>query len=262
MDFYHYLLKQQKEGQQLTKDDVDARSLYRLSIIQNIPDRLIGELYHLTKNQVIYRRHKYGIDNIFLTKSVQDREKILKKAGIDPDHFEDPVINQAFNQSLTTYAETRGFNLDFLNHLLEQKKTIPVEPKELSHIQTLSLEELRAKLPSPSSKQKSINPYVKAYVLKRADGKCDLCGKPAPFQKLDNTPYLETHHIVYQQYSGPDHIYNLVALCPNCHKKIHNRQEDQDYQKLITRIETYITLYDPIFLPQLDQLFFEKKKEN
>jgi 5-methylcytosine-specific restriction enzyme A len=35
---------------------------------------------------------------------------------------------------------------------------------------------------------------VKAYVLKRAGGRCESCGAHAPFIRKDGTPYLEPHH--------------------------------------------------------------------
>jgi len=66
------------------------------------------------------------------------------------------------------------------------------------------------------------NPKVLAKVLKRADGICELCNKPAPFlRKTDNTPYLETHHIKPLSEGGLDNIDNVVAVCPNCHAEQH-----------------------------------------
>jgi len=35
---------------------------------------------------------------------------------------------------------------------------------------------------------------VHRYVLMRAEGKCEACGSPAPFQRLNGEPYLESHH--------------------------------------------------------------------
>lgn len=62
---------------------------------------------------------------------------------------------------------------------------------------------------------------VKAWVLQQADGKCENCGKPAPFTGADGTPYLEVHHVRQLADNGPDTITNAVALCPNCHKEFH-----------------------------------------
>ncbi|WP_429628901.1 HNH endonuclease [Tunturiibacter psychrotolerans] len=34
-------------------------------------------------------------------------------------------------------------------------------------------------------------------------------------------PYLECHHIVWLARGGDDTIENTVAMCPNCHRRMH-----------------------------------------
>lgn len=65
------------------------------------------------------------------------------------------------------------------------------------------------------------NPYVRAYTLQQAQGRCQLCEQPAPFRLPDGTPFLEVHHIIPLESGGPDTIENCVALCPNCHREVH-----------------------------------------
>lgn len=66
------------------------------------------------------------------------------------------------------------------------------------------------------------NPDVIVEVLKRAHGICEKCGKRAPFIRAsDGTPYLEVHHIVPLSEGGEDTIENAIAVCPNCHRKVH-----------------------------------------
>ena len=48
-----------------------------------------------------------------------------------------------------------------------------------------------------------------------------------------NEPYLETHHIEWLCNGGADTIENTVALCPNCHKKMHVVDDPQDKAKLV-----------------------------
>ena len=76
------------------------------------------------------------------------------------------------------------------------------------------------------------SPYVAEFAKKVANGMCQLCGQPAPFKDSDGTPYLESHHIVWLAQGGPDTIYNVVALCPNCHRKMHVVNDDIDVAKL------------------------------
>lgn len=78
----------------------------------------------------------------------------------------------------------------------------------------------------------SRNPYVAAYALHRAGGVCQLCDAPAPFRKQDTTPYLEVHHIEWLSRGGVDTINNTVALCPNCHRKMHVLDRHIDRDKL------------------------------
>jgi 5-methylcytosine-specific restriction protein A len=74
--------------------------------------------------------------------------------------------------------------------------------------------------------------YVKLYALLRAGENCQLCENPAPFLKKDGSPYLEVHHIDYLASGGSDSIDNVVAICPNCHRKMHSFEIQNDISKL------------------------------
>ena len=71
------------------------------------------------------------------------------------------------------------------------------------------------------------------YAKKRANGICQLCGNPAPFMRSNGEPYLESHHIKWLSKGGEDTIRNTVALCPNCHKRLHVLNDEEDIKKLI-----------------------------
>jgi 5-methylcytosine-specific restriction protein A len=65
------------------------------------------------------------------------------------------------------------------------------------------------------------NQTISEYAKRKANGLCQLCNQPAPFHYPDGEPYLETHHIEWLSKDGKDLIENTVALCPNCHRKMH-----------------------------------------
>lgn len=66
------------------------------------------------------------------------------------------------------------------------------------------------------------NQDVVAEVLFRATGTCEGCNNAAPFlRRNDGTPYLEVHHKQQLSAGGEDTVENAIALCPNCHRKIH-----------------------------------------
>jgi len=73
---------------------------------------------------------------------------------------------------------------------------------------------------------------LRRQVISHANGNCELCGMPAPFNDLDGQPYLEVHHLVPLHTGGDDSLPNLVALCPNCHRKVQVAPTATDARKL------------------------------
>lgn len=65
------------------------------------------------------------------------------------------------------------------------------------------------------------DPEVVAWILEQAAGACEACGENAPFQREDETPYLEVHHLRMLADGGSDTTTNTIALCPNCHREFH-----------------------------------------
>lgn len=84
------------------------------------------------------------------------------------------------------------------------------------------------------------DPVIAAAVKERANGKCDLCGQPAPFNNANGLPYLEEHHLSRLADGGDDSIDNAVALCPNCHRKMHIVKDEKDTEMLNKRILAYM----------------------
>ena len=83
------------------------------------------------------------------------------------------------------------------------------------------------------------DPAVAELAKRRAGGKCDLCRRPAPFTNTANEPYLESHHIVWLAHGGADRPENTVALCPNCHRKMHVVADKKDVLRLTRRTEAH-----------------------
>jgi hypothetical protein len=67
------------------------------------------------------------------------------------------------------------------------------------------------------------DPAVVAYALRMAKGICGDCGNSAPFvSNRTGLPFLEVHHVQMLKDGGSDTVENVVALCPNCHRKRHH----------------------------------------
>ena len=57
----------------------------------------------------------------------------------------------------------------------------------------------------------------------------------APFQTKSG-PYLECHHVHRLADGGPDHPENVVALCPNCHRRAHFSNDAQAYNETLKKV--------------------------
>ncbi|ADI73261.1 HNH endonuclease [Methanohalobium evestigatum Z-7303] len=111
-------------------------------------------------------------------------------------------------------------------------------------IKDLSIEELKqrvrqSKKNSTKPDRREVNtetpkrdPYISELAKRMAKGVCQLCGNNAPFYDRGGNPYLETHHIIRVSKDGDDTIDNVVALCANCHRKMHILNLDYDKDKL------------------------------
>ena len=113
------------------------------------------------------------------------------------------------------------FNEDSVND--EHKDRLKSLKKEIS-----DLTEAILKASEKTVLIRSRDEKIRAYALERANGVCELCGNPAPFFKKNGEPYLESHHIKALKDGGPDSIYNVVGLCPNCHRKMHSLGLEKD----------------------------------
>lgn len=116
---------------------------------------------------------------------------------------------------------------------------------EADALEALDLETLydRAKGNAPST-ETSRTTYtrsaaVRAYARRVADGVCQGCGDPAPFVGRDGEPFLEVHHLHRRSDGGPDHPDNVVALCPNCHRRVHYGEDGEEFNReLIADVES------------------------
>lgn len=73
------------------------------------------------------------------------------------------------------------------------------------------------------------DPNVRTAVLRRAGGRCEHCGEPG-FSMPNGAVYLETHHVVPLADDGPDVVGNVVALCPNHHRRAHHGLDRAELQ--------------------------------
>lgn len=115
------------------------------------------------------------------------------------------------------------------------------DPAKMTRISNSELDDRSTKLSKeehePTVKETKVyyrNPYLKEAVKRVAAGKCQLCKQEAPFFDSYGEPYLEEHHIVRLADGGSDTFDNVVAICPNCHRKVHVLNDDKDISILVS----------------------------
>lgn len=125
-------------------------------------------------------------------------------------------------------------------HQIEKMQDSPDEQKaDAEKLSDVALNRLAIRYSKQTVKSRTLkskvyirNQYIAEYIKRRAKGICQLCGQPAPFSDINGAPYLEAHHIIWLSRGGTDSIDNTVALCPNCHMKMHIVDDVQDVKKL------------------------------
>lgn len=139
------------------------------------------------------------------------------------------------------------FPLKLLNDLVpvEYKEYSPLIEKIEKPIKKLNILELekRSKFVSEKPGTRKIvstiyerNPYLVELVKRKSKGICDLCKEKAPFKDKKGEHFLEVHHIVWLSQNGEDKLENMVALCPNCHRKMHILNLEEDKKILLNSI--------------------------
>lgn len=124
---------------------------------------------------------------------------------------------------------------------LEDDTTLDVEDDLSTPLAMLRAKAFDASEYSPTDEigKKAVSTYyrrsddVRRYVKRRALGFCEGCGEPAPFKTKKGNPYLEAHHVIRRADKGPDSPDTVIALCPNCHKRIDQGKDSDEYTSLL-----------------------------
>lgn len=202
-----------------------------------------------SQNKTLAVAAKEGI-KVYLFESYADNEYYFEgEVELAGPIFQAEEIDAEGNlRTVVKYPLRRKDNK--ANVIIDIESVKQSEKEKIKEVQRHSIEDIKNKakaveLKDVSTKEvKTIyrerNQYVAEYTKNRAKGICDLCGKEAPFKDRDGKPYLESHHVITLADGGPDGIYNTVAICPNCHKKIHVLKDSDDIKKLEDIILKYL----------------------
>lgn len=201
----------------------DYVSIRNNKLANNVKYKILA-MYYPYKYLTIYsdRHLSYFCDKAGIPALDGDDELIMQRKLIQWKESNDKI--KSFS-----YLEFVAFLYHHFGHPPKADSVVKTKPK---------LKELKKKLKDFDGKhpKKTLTEVektersgmVSAIVKERAAGVCQLCNKPAPFYNKKGEPYLECHHIIWIAKGGPDEVSNAVALCPNCHRKMHSLDEPAD----------------------------------
>lgn len=201
------------------------------------------------QNKTLYESSKTGV-RLFLFESYLDGEyifvgevKLVNEPFFVDENGEDGNIRKVLKFPLKRIDLIFNIIYDIRDIEKNEKNKIKLVIKETKN----SIKEKAKKLENKNTGTKEVksiyrerNQFISEYTKDRANGKCDLCGEKAPFIDKNGRPYLESHHVVTLADGGPDAIYNTVAICPNCHRRIHVLKNKKDILKLEKIIYDYL----------------------
>lgn len=89
---------------------------------------------------------------------------------------------------------------------------------------------------SKAQKREKTDPKLKATILKKAKYKCQIDPKHVTFTNVAGNQYMECHHIIPMNAQKDfknlklDSLFNLISICPICHRKIHYGNKKSKYE--------------------------------
>lgn len=202
----------------------------------------VGDMKMVSGNKAIFEHAKNGkIIHVFeYTRKAYVR--YIGSAECLGYHEEDRPDREGNNRTALVFhldIDSAGTE----NIIAEPKATYsPKNPKQLKNksIKDLRKAALNQSPRTSTPKEKQETAYyrsqaLKLYVIARSKEICEGCGESAPFQTKSG-PYLECHHVHRLADGGPDHPKNVVALCPNCHRRAHFSSDAKAYNETLKKV--------------------------
>lgn len=147
-----------------------------------------------------------------------------KKPALDRNGDSRMVISFTF-ESFTEIVESSNVNnLYDSNQSLEELKQIALDD---ASSEQASIQEKRVMIRKRSE-------AIKTYARKRAEGICEACEQPEPFDARSGSS-LDVHHLYRLSDGGPDHPEHVAAICPNCHARIHRGRDGAEYNQVLIK---------------------------
>jgi 5-methylcytosine-specific restriction protein A len=191
----------------------------------------IGDMA-LQRGNLAIAAHSAEGKGLLLFRKANDGLRFVNEMVYEKHHLERAIDREGNDRSAIV------FELRPLTAVVEKMEESTIaEP--LRPIEELRLLAKAATIVSEATRSTGIrNVYqrsqdVRNYVLARARGRCEGCKASAPFIRKNGTPYLEPHHIRRLSDGGPDDPCFVIALCPNCHRRVHAGIDGDSYNSTL-----------------------------
>ena len=195
---------------------------------------------HLSQNKTLSQSKTNGVD-LHLFEKFKEREYTYRgRIELSGEPYEERQPDLKGNIRRVWMFPLRVKDRDHFSIDLTIQRGLEKEKEKKAR--KLSIEELKKRVKFsprvPGNRDVKTKTYERSSIVselakRRAGGRCQLCLMEAPFKTKDGSPYLETHHIVWLSNGGEDTPENTVALCPNCHRKMHSLNLKKDRVFLI-----------------------------
>jgi len=211
-------------------------------------DRLVIKVLHTPRNRTLAESPKTGIAVHLLEALEPQKYTYVGEVQLVDAPYQEKQLDDAGNSREVWMFPIKPKSGGVVPTLsVDQARAIEDEQaRKARRLSTAELEE-RAKnaKKKPVVRTAQVSAYVRdasvaEYAKRRANGMCDLCDEKGPFQNRRNETYLECHHVEWLAQGGQDIIENTVALCPNCHRKMHVLNLKSDKRKLTKRAAQHI----------------------
>lgn len=191
------------------------------------------------QNKTLARSRESGITLYLFINIAANKNVYYGEVRLEDDPY---TINDGQRNAIIFPLEFLG-NKDKL-HECNKRVGYSAEHEQRKRAQKLSTSKLIKQVRQHQTGEKKVSwrPVTeKAYLRNQglvklarefAKGKCQLCEYPAPFNDKEGEPFLEVHHIKWLSKGGSDSIDNVIALCPNCHRRMHQIADPDDVRKL------------------------------
>lgn len=186
----------------------------------------VGDMQMNKGNRAVAEHSAVG-ESLLLFRKTKDGLRFEGEMVYEAHHIERAPDTKGIERDAIVF-ELRP--LEAINEFLELQ-ALPVD-SSLDELRKKAMAAANTEVAKTTGTQRNVykrSEDVRNYVLARAEGHCQGCAAPAPFVRIDGSPYLEPHHLRRVSDGGPDHPAFVIALCPNCHRRVHVGADGRRY---------------------------------